>query len=101
MLASFVYGTDTVLFALLGERVGIGAAVGIVLSGMGSDGTSGLAAIHRAGGVTMVQDRDSSIVYGMPQSCIDLGVAQRVVPLDSIARSLVSEVEQLRIQGRG
>ena len=69
-------------------------AVGIVLSGMGSDGTSGLAAIHRAGGVTMVQDRDSSIVYGMPQSCIDLGVAQRVVPLDSIARSLVSEVEQ-------
>jgi len=71
-------------------------AVGVVLSGMGSDGTTGLAAIHRAGGVTMVQDRESSVVYGMPQSAIDLGVAQRVVPLDELARTLVREVERLR-----
>lgn len=70
-------------------------AVGVVLSGMGSDGTTGLAAIHRAGGVTMVQDRESSVVYGMPQSAIDLGVAQRIVKLDELARSLVREVERL------
>lgn len=70
--------------------------VGIVLSGMGSDGTTGLAAIHRGGGVTIVQDRESSVVYGMPQSAIDLGVVQQVVDLDRLARTLVNEIKALR-----
>lgn len=71
-------------------------ALGIVLSGMGSDGTTGLAAIHRGGGVTLVQDRESSIVYGMPQSAIDLGVVQRVVEIEHLARTLVREIEALQ-----
>ncbi len=71
-------------------------AVGIVLSGMGSDGTTGLAAIHRAGGLTMVQDRESSVVYGMPQSAIELGVVQHVVELELMARRLVNEIKALR-----
>lgn len=70
--------------------------IGIVMSGMGSDGATGLAAVHRAGGVTLVQDRESSIVYGMPQSALDLGVVRQVVPLDEMARVLVREVESLR-----
>lgn len=70
--------------------------VGIVLSGMGSDGTTGLAAVHRVGGVTMVQDRESSVVYSMPQSAIELGVVQHVVQLEDLARRLVNEIKALR-----
>lgn len=71
-------------------------SVGVVLSGMGSDGTTGLAAIHRAGGITLVQDRESSVVYGMPQSAIDIGVVQHVVKLDELSRMLVRQVKRLR-----
>jgi len=52
--------------------------VGILLSGMGRDGVEGLCAIHRAGGVTIVQDRESSTVHGMPGAAIDLGVVHYV-----------------------
>jgi len=70
-------------------------SLALVLSGMGSDGTMGLAAIHRAGGVTLVQDRESSVVYGMPQSAIDLGVVQNVVDLDGMAHEVVSQIRRI------
>jgi len=73
-------------------------AVGLVMSGMGSDGTLGLAAVGRAGGRTLVQDRESSVVYGMPQSAIDLGVVQRIVKLEEIASVLRTEI--LEVQDR-
>lgn len=74
--------------------------VGIVMSGMGSDGTAGLAALHRAGGKTFVQDRHSSIVYGMPQSALDLGVVDDIVELDNMAGHLTSIVKRLHQGGR-
>jgi two-component system chemotaxis response regulator CheB len=73
-------------------------AVGLVLSGMGSDGTLGLAAVGRAGGRTLVQDKASSVVYGMPQSAIDLGVVQRIVKLEEIGSVLRTEI--LEVQER-
>lgn len=69
--------------------------VGIIMSGMGSDGTAGLAAMHRSGGTTIVQDRDSSVVYGMPQSAIDLGVVGDVVMLDEMAAHLNRAVRRI------
>lgn len=69
--------------------------LGLVLSGMGSDGTAGLAALHRAGAVTLVQDRESCVVYGMPQSAIDFGVVSEVVKLDELARGLIRHVETI------
>jgi len=68
------------------------------MSGMGSDGTLGLAAVGRAGGRTLVQDKASSVVYGMPQSAIDLGVVQKIVKLDEIAGVLRAEI--LEVQER-
>lgn len=73
-----------------GER-----AIGIVMSGMGSDGTAGLAAIHHVGGHTMVQDRASCVVYSMPQSAIDLDVVQEVVKLEDMARATLKAVETI------
>lgn len=65
-------------------------AIGVVLTGMGRDGTKGLDAIQRRQGFTIVQDEPSSIVYGMPKSAIEHGVAQQVLRMKEMPGFLVS-----------
>ena len=69
-----------VLFASLSEAYGA-AALGVVLTGMGRDGADGLDMIRRCGGITLAQDRASSVVYGMPAVAAERGAAQQIVPL--------------------
>jgi two-component system chemotaxis response regulator CheB len=59
-------------------------AMGIIMTGMGSDGARGMEAIHRAGGWTVGQDEMSCTVYGMPRVCAEMGILDRVVPLSQI-----------------
>jgi two-component system, chemotaxis family, protein-glutamate methylesterase/glutaminase len=59
-------------------------AMGIIMTGMGSDGTRGMEAIHHAGGLTVGQDEMSCAVYGMPRVCAEKGILDRVVPLSQI-----------------
>jgi two-component system, chemotaxis family, protein-glutamate methylesterase/glutaminase len=59
-------------------------AMGVIMTGMGSDGALGMTAIHRAGGITVGQDESSCAVYGMPRACAELGILQRVAPLAQI-----------------
>ncbi len=59
--------------------------VAVVLTGMGRDGTAGLAAVKRAGGYVLAQDEASSIVWGMPGSAVEAGVVDEVMPLGEIA----------------
>lgn len=61
---------------------------GILLTGMGADGAAGLLAIREAGGVTMVQNEESCVVFGMPRTAIELGAVQHVLPLAGLAESL-------------
>ena len=61
------------------------ACVGVVLTGMGRDGAEGLQAIRAAGGAAIVQDRETSTVYGMPNAALRLAGADRVVPLSGVA----------------
>lgn len=63
-------------------------AIGVVLTGTGSDGTDGLAEIKAAGGVTFVQDPESARFAGMPQSAIDAGVVDVLGTPDTLARGL-------------
>ena len=63
--------------------------IGVLLTGMGSDGARGLLALRRAGGRTLAQDEATSTVYGMPRAAVELGAAERVVPLPDLADAVL------------
>ncbi len=67
-------------------------ATGVILTGMGSDGTAGLRAIKAHGGTTMAEDESTAVIYGMPRSAIEAGVADKAVPLQGIADAVVEAV---------
>ena len=67
-------------------------ALGVVLTGMGSDGTAGLGAIKEAGGRTLAESEESCVIYGMPKAAVDAGVVGRQVPLARMADEIISAV---------
>jgi len=64
-------------------------AMGIIMTGMGSDGAQGMSAIHRERGFTVGQDQTTCAVYGMPRVCAEMGILDRVVPLSQIPREIL------------
>lgn len=67
--------------------------VGVILTGMGSDGLEGMRAIKDRGGITIAQDEKSCVVYGMPRMIIEAGIADRIVSLDDIADELLKKTQ--------
>lgn len=67
-------------------------AVGVILTGMGHDGSRGIAAIKRFNGITIAEDQTTAVVYGMPKSAVELGVVDRLVPLQAVAGEIVKSV---------
>jgi two-component system chemotaxis response regulator CheB len=67
-------------------------ALGVVLTGMGSDGTIGLGAIREAGGRTLAESEESCVIYGMPKAAVDAGVVDRSVPLSGMAAEILAAV---------
>jgi two-component system chemotaxis response regulator CheB len=78
-----------VLFSSVAEVAG-GRAVGVLLTGMGSDGAQGLLKMRRAGAHTIAQDEASCVVFGMPREAILAGAAEQVLPLGAIANGILT-----------
>jgi len=70
-----------------------GRAMGVILTGMGSDGALGLKLLKRHGCFVIAQDEASCVVYGMPKAAVDAGVADVVLPLDAIAGRITAVVK--------
>jgi len=72
---------------VFGERV-----VGVLLSGMGSDGAMGLGMIKDAGGETIAQNEETCLVFGMPRAAIERKLVKEVLPLEKIAEAIVAHL---------
>ncbi len=69
-----------------------GRVLGVLLTGMGSDGALGMLAIRRAGGVTLAQSEDTAFMPSMPHAASQLGAAGEIVPLNRMAKVIADRV---------
>ena len=77
-----------VLFRSVARSAGKNA-IGVIMTGMGVDGAAGLAEMHQAGAHTIAQDEASCVVFGMPKVAIEMGAAERVLPLKDIPDAIL------------
>ncbi len=84
-----------VLFRSVAQTYGANV-LAVVLTGMGSDGTKGAAAVREAGGEVIVQDKESSVIWGMPGKVVAASLADRIFPLSGIASEVVRRVSMRR-----
>jgi two-component system, chemotaxis family, protein-glutamate methylesterase/glutaminase len=69
-------------------------ALGVILTGMGDDGASGLLAMHQHGAYTIAQDEETSVVFGMPMKAIRAGGVSSVLPIDRIGQAIIQKFIQ-------
>ena len=77
-----------VLFDSVAKQFGEDS-LGVILTGMGADGSTGLLKMRHAGARTLGQDEASCVVYGMPKAAYDIGAVERQLPLNSIASAMM------------
>jgi two-component system chemotaxis response regulator CheB len=83
-----------VLFRSAAELAGK-HTLGVLLTGMGSDGAQGMQAIRRAGGINLAEHEDSCVVYGMPRAAVALGVVDKSVTLERMPEVIIDQIHQL------
>ena len=71
-------------------------ALAVVMTGMGRDGLNGCEEVYRQGGQVLVQDKASSVVWGMPGSIVRAGIADRIVPLGAMGAAITERVRHRR-----
>jgi two-component system chemotaxis response regulator CheB len=84
-----------VLFQSVAKEFGP-KSIAVLMTGMGDDGARGMEAVKAAGGLTVAQNEESCVVYGMPKAAVERGFAIRVVPLDALANTLLAQCTQER-----
>jgi len=80
-----------VLFKSIAQNF-TGKVISVIMTGMGKDGTEGVTALKALGTKTIAEDQSTCVVYGMPKSVVDKGLADKVVPLSQIAEEIVKMV---------
>jgi two-component system chemotaxis response regulator CheB len=70
-----------------GERV-----LGVIMTGMGSDGRGGAAWIKAQGGSILTEAEESCVIYGMPRSVIEAGLSDGAIPLDGMAQAIINRL---------
>jgi two-component system chemotaxis response regulator CheB len=78
-----------VLFQSVARSAGSNA-IGVLLTGMGTDGAKGLLTMHEKGAYTLAQDEQTCVVFGMPKEAISLGAVDDVVPIQHISRTIIN-----------
>lgn len=87
------------MFRSVAREFGAGV-LAVVLTGMGADGARGAEVIKEAGGVVFAQDEATSVVWGMPGAVVQAEAAERVLPLDDVAPSIIRKIAAGRRPGR-
>ena len=80
-----------VLFNSVAKYVGANA-IGVILTGMGSDGADGMLKMKQNGASTIAQDEETCVVFGMPNEAIKLGAVDKVLPLSKIPEAVLQYV---------
>lgn len=68
-------------------------AIGVILTGMGHDGSRGMKTIKNRQGYTIAEDQSTTVVFGMPKSAIELGVVDKVIPLPGVATEILKQLQ--------
>jgi two-component system chemotaxis response regulator CheB len=89
-----------VLFGSVATAAGANA-VGVLLTGMGSDGASGLLEMRHAGAHTIAEAESSCVVYGMPKVAAEIGAAAEVTPLPRVGGAILNALRKMEQQPRG
>lgn len=89
-----VHGVRPAIDVTMGSLVPIygKSIIGVILTGMGSDGTTGSKLIHEVGGQIIAEDESTCVVWGMPRSVYEAGVADEVLPLHKIASGISKRI---------
>jgi two-component system chemotaxis response regulator CheB len=69
--------------------------LGVLLTGMGSDGALGMQAIRQAGGINLTEHEDSCVIYGMPRAAVLLGVVDKTVMLERMPQTILDTLATL------
>ncbi|SDF28323.1 protein-glutamate methylesterase/protein-glutamine glutaminase [Sporolituus thermophilus] len=72
--------------------------VGVLLTGMGSDGAEAMVAVRKAGGITIAEDESTAVVFGMPREAIERGGASVIAPAHKIAEEIVKAVKRVAME---
>jgi two-component system chemotaxis response regulator CheB len=74
-----------------------GHVIGVILTGMGSDGALGMSILHDSGGYVIAEHESTCVVWGMPRSVVEAGAASIVLPRPQIARAIESAVREMKM----
>lgn len=88
----YIYKPSVDLLLREANRVYPGRVLGVILTGMGHDGLEGIKEMKLQGGRTIAESEETCVVYGMPRSIVEAGLADKVLPIDQIAGEIINSV---------